>query len=242
MAGWMGPEREVRYRWAAGLVTDGRVLEVGCGRGVGAALLAEAAAGVTGVDLSPASIGDAVGECGGSVEFREGDLRGLPFGDGEFDCAVCFEALVRVAEPEKGLDELQRVLKPGGLLLLSVPNPEVYPAGNPLHLCEVGAEELEAMLRRRFAHVAVYPQRVCFASLLGDEPVNVAGETGGSPLHFVAAASDGELPPAPNWLALGENVDHHSEQERLLREWQERAVRAEAEAEALRRELRSRQD
>lgn len=238
----MDIERQARYRWAAELFSGARVLDAACGAGEGTALLAARAGGVVGVDLSPAVLAVAADAHGDVAEFREGDLRALPFDPGEFDHAVCFEALAHVADPSRALDELRRVLRPGGALLVSAPNPSAYPPGNPLHLSEITPEQLERLLAARFDNVAVHRQQTRFATLLGE----VAGEVrtdplpAGGELHAVAAASDGELPPSPASLVLGEAVDPIA-QERLLAQWRERAIGAEAEVEALRRELRSRQ-
>jgi len=249
------PERHARYRWAAEAVDDGRVLDAACGAGDGTAMLAESAVQAVGVDLSPAAIAEAKRRHGERARFVEGDLRALPFADGDFEYAVCFEALAHIAEPEGALDELRRVVRPGGTLLVSTPNPATYPPGHPLHLSSTGPEELERLLRTRFANVAVHRQQTYLASLLvgqdlparDDAPAEIAvhvtklaGEGPGSELYAVAAASDGELPREPAWLALGQEVGH-GEQQRMLGEWQDRAVRAEAEASALRRKLRDRQ-
>jgi SAM-dependent methyltransferase len=246
-----GLERLARYRWAAQLTARRRVLDAACGGGWGTAVLAAGDAEAVGVDLSPAAIADARQKYGHFADFREGDLRSLPFADSEFDSVVCFEALVHTPTPERVLDEFRRLLRPGGLLLVSAPNRGVYPPGNPLHLSEIDSGELEEMLRARFANVAVHRQQSCFASLLGsaelpagDDPaaeiaVHVAkagSDPPGSELYAVAAATDGELPPPPSWLAIGENIDF-AEQRKLLEEWQERAVRAEAEVLALKRQL-----
>jgi SAM-dependent methyltransferase len=246
------PERQARYRWAAELVAGRRVLDAACGGGWGTARLAAGEAAAAGVDLSPAAIDVARREHGEVAEFREGDLLSLPFEDGEFDTAVCFEALAHVADPERVIDELRRVLRSDGLLLVSIPNRDVYPSGNPLHLSEIGSKELEAMLADRFASVALHRQQTYFASLLcrtellahGDPAaeiaVHVTKTTAGGPgseLHVVAAARDGELPPAPAWVALGEDVAYE-ERRAQLEEWQERAIQAEAKALALERELR----
>lgn len=49
------------------------------------------------------------------------DLHDLPVADGSFDAVVCTEVLEHVAEPARVLDELARVLRPGGSLVLTVP-------------------------------------------------------------------------------------------------------------------------
>lgn len=227
-----------RYEWAAEGARGGRVLDAACGRGWGTARLAAAGASAIGVDLSPAAIADARRAHGEVAEFVVGDLQALPFETGEFELVACFEAIAHVAEPEPVLDELRRVLAAGGTLMVSAPNPGAYPAGNPLHLSEIGKAELERSLSGRFANVAVHGQRECFASLLGgaEGQPRVLGDAPGEELHTVAAASDGRLPPAPAWLALGEEAGYR-EQRELLQGWRERAVRAEAEALALRKEL-----
>ena len=48
------------------------------------------------------------------MDAREGDVQQLPFGDGEFDCAVAAWMLYHVPDVELALDELARVLRPGG--------------------------------------------------------------------------------------------------------------------------------
>lgn len=50
------------------------------------------------------------------------DLSDLPLGDDSFDSVFCSQVLEHVAEPQQVLHELARILKPGGVLLLSVPH------------------------------------------------------------------------------------------------------------------------
>lgn len=245
------PERHARYGWAVGLVAGRKVLDAACGVGWGTALLASSAHQAIGIDLSPAAIADAEREHGDRVAFRQGDLRELPFEDGEFDVVACFEAISQIPDPEPALDELRRVLRRGGLLLISSPNRGVYPEGNPLHSSELTSDELEASLRNRFLNVAVFRQHTHYASLLGtaatlevenpeiriDADVRkVEGISSGSELYAIAAASDGELPPEPARIVLGEAVDYE-EQRRLTATWQRRCMRAEAEAMAMRLEI-----
>ena len=92
------PERQVRYAWAAQLLAGSRALDAACGAGWGTATLAAAGVSAVGADFSPAAIAAARDEHGERAEFREGDLRDLPFGEAEFDAVVCFEALAQVAD------------------------------------------------------------------------------------------------------------------------------------------------
>jgi O-antigen biosynthesis protein len=245
------PEHYVRYAWAATLVDGARVLDAGCGRGRGTAELAVNADEAVGLDSSVAAIADARRDHGKRARFHEGDMRDLPFGDDEFDAVVCFEAIAHVTETELVLEEMRRVLRPAGVLLISSPNRGVYPHGNPLHLRELDSNELEELLLARFANVVVHRQQTYFASLLGSstalehddsktavdaEVVKLTGGPPGSELHSVAVATDGPLPPAPGAIALGEDVDYESQRRRLA-EWQRRAIEAEAAELVVRREL-----
>jgi SAM-dependent methyltransferase len=90
-------------------------LEVGCGPGELAARVQETlGADVIAIDISPRMVELARR---GGVDAREGDVKRLPFGDGEFDCAVAAWMLYHVAAVEPALDELARVLRPGGRLV-----------------------------------------------------------------------------------------------------------------------------
>jgi SAM-dependent methyltransferase len=67
-------------------------------------------------------------EPGGVVDgIRHEDLEGLSFGDARFDVVVCMDVLEHVNDPARAMEQIARVLKPGGELLLSVP----FFAGSP---------------------------------------------------------------------------------------------------------------
>lgn len=57
-------------------------------------------------------------EAGVDIDFRLGNAAHMPLGDGLFDCIVCSAAFKNFAEPVKALDEMFRVLKPGGKALI----------------------------------------------------------------------------------------------------------------------------
>jgi ubiquinone/menaquinone biosynthesis C-methylase UbiE len=98
----------------------GRVLEVGIGTGRN---LDQFGAGVrvTGVDVSPRMLAVArehATELGLSVALSEADAEHLPYGDGRFDTVVCALALCSIPDPQRAIEEMFRVLVPGGRLLL----------------------------------------------------------------------------------------------------------------------------
>lgn len=213
-------EHVARYDWVGGLADGHVVLDAACGVGWGTAVLAHAGARrVIGVDIDEASLASGRERAGGLAEFVRGDLLALPFEDAAFDLVVCFEAIEHVSDPDRALDELRRVLSPDGLLAVSSPNRGVYPPGNPHHLRELTSEELETLLRQRFAHVALYGQQTHLGSLLSDERGLLATEelparvhkmyavSPGEELYAVALASDHELPTMDTVAVLGAPLD-----------------------------------
>jgi methionine biosynthesis protein MetW len=98
---------------------SGRVLDVGCGPGV---QFAGGAPGFqfTGIDIAAESLVQARNH---GYETIQHDLNHpLPFADGEFDVAVATDILEHMTEPLRLLQEIKRVVKPQGRLILSVPN------------------------------------------------------------------------------------------------------------------------
>jgi SAM-dependent methyltransferase len=115
-------EAQTRYRqgpdgfdaaFAAVVEADPRrVLEVGCGMGQFAERVArETSAEVVATDVSPRMVEIAASR---GLDARLADAQALPFEDGEFDCAVANAMLYHVADLERSLAELHRVLEPGG--------------------------------------------------------------------------------------------------------------------------------
>jgi SAM-dependent methyltransferase len=136
------------YRRVAGAVElRGKdVLEVGCGRGGGAALVARdlRAASMVGVDLSPGAIShcrDAHREP--NLRFFEADAEDLPFTAGSFDAVINVESSHCYPNMRRFLDEVHRVLRPDGVMLFAdVRAPDELPALRE-HVSAAGFSVLE---------------------------------------------------------------------------------------------------
>jgi len=97
-----------------------RVLDVGCGPGSITVGLAQVAARVTGIDVDDAEFADArayAAEHGiSNVEFREGSIYELDQPDASIDVCTLFSMMETLDDPLAGLAEVDRVLKPGGVI------------------------------------------------------------------------------------------------------------------------------
>ena len=164
-----------RYHFAARWAAGRRVLDVACGEGYGTAGLARHAASVTGVDVSEAAIAHARAEYGslGNVEFVAASCTAMPLPAASYDVVVSFETIEHIEAQEAFLDEVARVLKPGGVLVLSCPNKVEYSDKrdyrNEFHVKELYREELAALVAARFPHVAWHGQRPSFFSVIAPE-------------------------------------------------------------------------
>lgn len=90
------------------------VLEVGCGQGQFAAALAGLGIDVTAIDQSPRMVALTAAR---GVQARQADVQQLAFDDGTFDLAVANYMLYHVPDILRALDEIVRVLRPGGALV-----------------------------------------------------------------------------------------------------------------------------
>lgn len=112
----------------AGVQAGQRVLDVGCGTGVVAITARRRGAQVTGVDLTPELLKRARENAAVAhveIEWHEGDVESLPFGDGAFDLVLSQFGHMFAPRPDVATREMLRVLKPGGLIAFSTWPPEL---------------------------------------------------------------------------------------------------------------------
>ncbi len=111
----VGKLRQAHFRNAMG-----HVLDVACGYGMNFGYLSNASQ-VTGVDFSPVMIDRARGharQLGLPVDIRQGDAEALDFPDASFDTVISALSTCSFLNPIKALQEMERVVKPGGQILL----------------------------------------------------------------------------------------------------------------------------
>ena len=104
-----------------GITAGERVLDVACGAGQLSFPAARAQAQVTAIDIATNLIEQATARCtkeGLSIDFREGDAENLEFEDRSFDLVFSLIGAMFAPQPEKVADELTRVCRPGGRIVM----------------------------------------------------------------------------------------------------------------------------
>jgi SAM-dependent methyltransferase len=207
-----------RYMLAREWCRGKDVLDVASGEGYGTALLAQVARSALGVELAADAVAHAAAAyITENLRFAVGDARVLPNPDQSFDVVVSFETIEHFAEHDKFLMEIKRVLRPGGLLIVSTPDRDNYsPAetpANPYHVKEMSGAEFNALLQSHFPYVSILLQRPMFGSVL--LPANASatpsfcferrgahhfeGSSGlARPQYLLAFASEGRVADLPS--------------------------------------------
>lgn len=203
LSGDIAREHLHRYSLAASLTVGLDILDIASGEGYGSALLARSARSVVGVDIAPDAVEHARRTYAPSgLEFRLGSCTEIPLADASVDAVVSFETIEHLEEHERAMEEMDRVLRPGGFVIISSPNRVTYSEGpgysNPFHVRELDLDGFGAMLRPRFPQVRFYGQTVVRASLvcaIDGRPPALAGLMSGA-----RSRASGHLGPAPAWI------------------------------------------
>jgi len=153
-------EHTKRYEFAKKLVKNKIVIDVACGTGFGSLLLANAGAKkIVGIDNDANAI-----SYGNEhyplkkIIFIQADAQKIPLNNNFADVVISFETIEHLPNPKQFLLEINRLLKPNGILLLSTPNKETSYGDNPFHLKEYAFSDLRRELSN-FTSISFYGQR-----------------------------------------------------------------------------------
>ncbi len=101
-------------------ITNKKVLDAGCGTGWFSKGAVDRGAQVTSMDLGEKLLSKVAEKC--ESERVVGSILQMPFPDNTFDIIISSEVIEHVPSPFEGVKEMYRVLKPGGILILTTPN------------------------------------------------------------------------------------------------------------------------
>jgi SAM-dependent methyltransferase len=152
------PPLVARYQVVADRITDAaHVLEIGAGDGRLTALLAESGARVVGIEIDDTAV-----RLASSALWRmencaiaQADCYKLPFPTEIFDVAVMADVIEHLDEPESALEEAARVLKPGGVLILTTPKWRPDRVWDVHHVHEFTPSEIGSCLKQFFERVDI---------------------------------------------------------------------------------------
>jgi SAM-dependent methyltransferase len=134
------------------------ILDFGSGRGALACEFARRGYRITACDIDAAKLDLLPAQCAPhaiATILLAANAQNLPFPDREFDAIICREVLEHIPDYARTLAELQRILKPGGILLISV----------PARLSERICHRLDENWYRKSGHVHVFVKKALLAEL-----------------------------------------------------------------------------
>ena len=146
------------YEEAAWLGQGKRTLDWGCNDGWGIEMMAKYGCEASGIDVSEHALDLARKRLGQDAELFLYDGKTSPIPSNQFDLVTSFQCIEHVLDYDKYLGEIQRVLKPGGIAVLTTPNAliRLYPGmkpWNPFHVREFSPDELQSLLANHFGKV-----------------------------------------------------------------------------------------
>jgi len=202
-----------RYLQACEIAAGKVVLDIASGEGYGAAMLAVKADKVIGVDASIDAIQHARRRYKKeNLEYLAGDCAEIPLPDASIDLTVSFETIEHHDQHERMMQEIKRVLRPNGVLIISSPDKFNFSdepgTSNPYHVKELYQHEFKQLIGNYFRNSTYFGQRILYGSGLFAESLSshflsyrqeendVVGSDRGlaRPVYWIALASDAQLP------------------------------------------------
>ena len=145
-------QRLLKAYYMAKQYVSGDLLEIGCGEGRGVSLLQDLVKSYRGID----KINEVVDKLSAQypqAHFEQSVIPPLDFADQKFDSIISFQVIEHIRDDNRYLAEISRVLKPGGIALLTTPNIKMSLSRNPWHIREYTADELTDLCRPYFSKV-----------------------------------------------------------------------------------------
>lgn len=201
-----------RYGITLELVKNLKVLDLACGSGYGSHLMSKYAREVVGVDIDESAILYAKKSyIRDNLRFITGSADRTLLENNYFDVVVSFETIEHHDKHDEMLREIKRVLKPGGLLVISSPDKLNYSDlrnfKNKYHVKELYEEEFKSLLKKHFVNCKFYTQISSYYSVIIEEGKieipsiyltgdynNISANQKWEPLYWIGICSDTSIP------------------------------------------------
>jgi ubiquinone/menaquinone biosynthesis C-methylase UbiE len=215
-----------RYGFAMNYCIGKAVVDIACGEGYGSALLSKVAASVIGIDIDRDVVNHATQKYKRSnLSYLQGSADTIPLADASADVVVSYETIEHHDKHTEMLSEIKRILKPGGLLIISTPDKKYYTDErnfkNAFHIKELTKQEFCDLLNKYFRNNQLFYQKICYGSVIvPEQKTEVTFEllSGNyesindfdlKPLYNIAVCSDAELPkPAAGFFNGESNMNN----------------------------------
>jgi ubiquinone/menaquinone biosynthesis C-methylase UbiE len=166
-----------RYAMAITMVKGKVVLDIASGEGYGSNLLAMHATSVVGVDIDNEVVEMARKKyVAANLEYKTGSADSIPLHDQSVDVVVSFETLEHHDKHQEMFMEIKRVLKVGGILIISTPDKKNYSDEkgykNPFHVKELYFTEFKFLVNSYFTNTRYYYQNFFKGSVIVPENNN----------------------------------------------------------------------
>ncbi|MBS1525985.1 MAG: class I SAM-dependent methyltransferase [Bacteroidetes bacterium] len=156
-----------RYALVMPFVENKAVLDIACGEGYGSKLIASKARQVTGVDIDAETIQTAQAKYkAANLSYKQGSADQIPVADLSVDVVVSFETIEHHDKHEEMMQEVKRVLKPGGVLIISSPEKTGEVSFNEFHVKELTFNEFKELISKHFRFHKFYNQKIVHGSLV----------------------------------------------------------------------------
>jgi ubiquinone/menaquinone biosynthesis C-methylase UbiE len=148
-----------RYEFACRYCHDKVVLDVGCGEAYGSEMLRTEGQArlVVALDIN---LDPGLAKKYPRLMLFQGDALNFPFKDESFDIVTAFEVIEHLNDPQKALGEIRRILKRGGIALISKPRRDLWhrTPTNPYHKFEFSFTEFKTCITSYFSVFRLFGQ------------------------------------------------------------------------------------
>lgn len=186
-------EHLIRYKLAKQLVENKNVLDIACGSGYGSEIMAQnKAQNVIAVDIDSETIAkNKQKNKQKNLQYQTGNAEKIEFKDETFDIITSFETIEHLKNPSRYLQELSRVIKKDGIVLISTPNKEIYKEKNPYHHREYTKEEFKNLLSDYFPNIKIITQSNALISFISKngQTIEASSPQEKEALYFIAICS-----------------------------------------------------